>query len=508
MIIQPFQLSEDVSVEADVCIIGSGAGGSLAASRLAENGHSIVILEEGPFVRREDLNQDEKNLLKRLYQQQASQATDDMSIRILQGRVFGGSPTINWMTCLRTPDHVLEEWIRDFGLEEYSPKVMTPHFDRIEERMKVHTVPDEDHNPQNRLILDGARALGIHAAASQNNSDGCIGCGYCGTGCYYDAKQDMRLTYLGDALKGNTTVYTGVRAEKIHYRGSDEQVVVGVSLGHEYGVSPRTVRVSCRRVVVAGSAIGTPIILQKSKLTKNRVLGKFLHLHPVTIAIGKYDRLIDPSYGIPQSTWSEEYWNLNGEGYGFWVEVAPVQPILGGINLPGMGEERREIVRNLRRLGVMIVLVRDGADKISSGEVKWTRGRKSIRYRLSPTDKKHLLMGLENAIDLQFAAGAKEVYTLHVQFTKLSSPNEIPKIRKLRNGPNELPLFSAHPTGTARMGVRPSHSVVGPTLEMHDYPGIFIMDGSVLPTAPGVNPMITILGVVSRGYELSDNLGL
>ncbi len=508
MIIQPFHLSEDVSVETDVCIIGSGAGGSLVAARLAQNGYSVIILEEGPFVTREDLNQNERELLRRLYQQQASQATDDMSIRILQGRVFGGSPTINWMTCLRTPDHVLEEWIREFELEEYSPRSMSSHFDFVAKRMKVHTVPDEEHNPQNRLILDGARALGIHAEASQNNSEGCIGCGYCGIGCYYDAKQDMRLTFLKDALKGNTTVYTGVRAEQIRYFGSTEQAVVGVSLGHEYGVPSRSVRVSCKRVVVAGSAIGTPIVLQKSRLTKNRILGKFLHLHPVTIAVGRYDRLIDPSYGIPQSTWSEEYWNVNGEGYGFWVEVAPVQPILGGINMPGMGEERREIVRNLRRLGVMIVLVRDGADKKSSGEVKWIRGRKSIRYRLSPTDKKHLLMGLENAIEIQFAAGAKEVYTLHAQFTKLTSPDDIPKIRNLRNGPNELPLFSAHPTGTARMGGNSSYSVVGPTLEMHDYPGVYIMDGSVLPTAPGVNPMITILGVVSRGYELSDNLGL
>jgi len=162
----------------------------------------------------------------------------------------------------------------------------------------------------------------------------------------------------------------------------------------------------------------------------------------------------------------------------------------------------------LNKTGTIIVLVRDGANKKSSGSVRWTRGRPRIKYRLSSEDRKHLMMGLEKAIQIHFAAGAKTVTTTHFKETILRSPEDIPAIRRLQSGPNQMSLFSAHPQGTARMGSRRNKnvSVVNESLEMHHYPGIFVMDGSVLPTALNVNPMITILGVVSRGLELSDNL--
>ena len=106
------------------------------------------------------------------------------------------------------------------------------------------------------------------------------------------------------------------------------------------------------------------------------------------------------------------------------------------------------------------------------------------------------------------AAGAKETYTMHTQSTEMKTPTDIEKIHKLKSGPNQLSLFSAHPLGTARLGTDPKKSVVGPTLEMHDYPGIYIADGSIIPTALGVNPMITILSTISRGFELNNGLDL
>ena len=124
MIYEPTHVNQDKTIEVDVCIIGSGAGGSIAAAKLTGNGKSVLIVEEGSYVTRESFDQNEKVLLPKLYQSRAAQATDDVSIRILQGRCFGGSTTINWMTCLRTPNNVLEEWERDFGLTDYKPTLM------------------------------------------------------------------------------------------------------------------------------------------------------------------------------------------------------------------------------------------------------------------------------------------------------------------------------------------------------------------------------------------------
>lgn len=508
MIIEPKTITEDKALEADICIIGSGAGGAISAYKLA-NKHSVIMLEKGPNVSRLDFNQNESQSIKQFYQVQGALTTNDASVRIMQGRCLGGSTTVNWMSSFRTPEHVLNQWVEEFGLEDFQPKFMEPHFSTIEKRMNVHRVGDDEHNPQNRIILDGCKKLGIHADTIPNNSKDCIGCGHCGVGCYYDAKMDMRLTFLKDALAtNNLSIYTGTEAEKIQYISKNEQITTAVTLGKEYGTQSRTIKVKSKRLIVSGSAIWTPIIFQKSKLTKNKTLGKYLSIHPVTMGFGFFDRLIEPSYGIPQSAYSHEYVNMDKKGYGFWLEVPPAQPMLAGVNYPSLGEKRNEMMLKMRNAGVILVLVRDGANHKSNGEVKWGRGRVNINYKLCKEDKHHLLKGLDNALEVLFAAGAKEAYTMHMQTTVMKGPEEIEKIHKLKSGPNQLSLFTAHPLGTARVGTDPKASVVGPTLEMHDYPGIYIADGSIVPTALGVNPMITILSTVSRAFEINNDLDL
>jgi choline dehydrogenase-like flavoprotein len=508
MIYDPKKITEEKVLEADICIIGSGAGGAISAAKLAGK-HSIIMLEKGPNVTGKDFTQNESQSIKRLYQVQGALTTNDASFRILQGRALGGSTTINWMTSFRTPELVLNQWVEEFGLEDYQPKYMENHFSEVEKRLSVHKVPDEEQNSQNRIILDGCKKLGIHADYIANNSIECIGCGYCGMGCYYDAKQDMRLTYLKDSLAtNNMSIYTGVEAEKIQYNSKNEQITTAVTLGKEYGIASKILKIKSKRTIVAGSAIWTPVVFQKSKLTKNKTLGKYLHIHPVTLALGKFDRIIDPSYGIPQSAYSHEYINMDGKGYGFWVEAPPVQPLMAGVNYPGLGEDRNELMKNMRNSGILLVLVRDGANHRSNGEVKWGRGRLNINYKLCKEDKYHLLKGLDNALEILFAAGAQETFSMHMQTTSMKTPADIEKLHKLKSGPNQLSMFSAHPLGTARMGTNPKTSVVGPTMEMYDYPGIYVADGSILPTALGVNPMITILSTISRAFEINSDLSL
>ncbi len=513
-IFKPETIPDAKSVDFDICIVGSGCGGSITADRLSQKGHSVIILEEGPYMDKTDFNQDASKLVPKMYRRSAGLATDDMSIRFLSGRVYGGTSTINWMTCLRTPDFVLEQWVKEFGLEEFSPSAMKKHFETVEKRLSVHKINDEDHSPNNRIILDGCRKLGIHGEASSNNSIDCVGCGACGLGCYYDAKQDMRLTYLKDALDNGITVYTGTSANKIDYINKNQQIVNATILGSEYGLSNREISINCKRVILAASALYTPLLLQNSGLTKGGVVGKYLTIHPVTAATGAFDQIIDPTYGIPQSTFAEEYLDYDGNGYGWWLEVPDLEPFLIGINYAGIGSQRREDIKNMRNFGTIIIIVRDGANKKSNGEVRWRRGINfqnghiswkkipSIRYRLCKQDKNHLLKGLENAMEVLFASGAIEVGTGYTQRLALTSPDQIPSIRKQKFGPNRLFMFSAHPMGTARMGKDSGSSVVNEKMEMHHYPGVYVMDGSTLPTAPGVNPMITILSMVSRAHEL------
>ncbi|MHA2097705.1 MAG: GMC family oxidoreductase N-terminal domain-containing protein [Candidatus Kariarchaeaceae archaeon] len=517
MIVQPFDYQGPSSLDTDILIIGSGCGGAIAAAKLSEKGYKIILVEEGAFVSQKIFDQNPRKLIPKMYRRGAGLATDDMSIRILLGSTFGGSATINWMTCLRTPDFVLDQWSDQFGLVDYGPSKMKPYFAQVEKRLSVHKINDKDHSKLNRIILDGSKELGIHGEASNNNSIDCIGCGTCGLGCPYNAKQDMRLTYLRDSLKNGIMVHTSTKAEKIRYENKNKQLTTVTMKGKDWNIPDKTLSITSKKVIVAASAIHTPLLLQKSGLTKGKLVGKHLQLHPVATSVGEYGDYIEPTYGIPQTTTSEEYHDLDGNGYGFWLEVPDLEPFLIGVNYPAIGKLRRQKMKDIRKAGVIIILTRDGANgksAISNGEVRWRRGFNyqngsfslrpipSIRYKLSKEDKYHLMKGLENSIEMHFAAGAKKVNTLHNEFTELKKPEEAKRIWDLRNGPNEMSLFSAHPTGTTRMGVDPKLSVVDKTCEMHHYPGVYVMDGSVIPTAPGVNPMITILATISRAIDL------
>jgi choline dehydrogenase-like flavoprotein len=331
-------------------------------------------------------------------------------------------------------------------------------------------------------------------------------------GCPYDAKQDMRLTYLKDAIETEmTTVFTGTKAESIDYRDKNHQIVTAVIKSE--GAS---IKIKTSRTIVAGGAIMTPLLLQKSGLTKGGNVGKYLHLHPVLGSLGVYPHEIHPTYGIPMSAYSHEYQDLDGKGYGIWQEVPDLEVFLAGVNFPGIGETRRELMKQFNNMGVILTLTRDGASGKSAGEVKWKRGLNlqsghfslkqypSIQYKIDPVDKKHALLGLENAIDLHFAAGATEVLPMHSYMYRLKSLKDKQEFFKLPMGTNQLSVFSAHPTGSARMGKDEQKHVVDETMQLHHYHGVYVMDGSTLPTAPGVNPMVSILGAVSRALELGN----
>ncbi|MHA2169319.1 MAG: GMC family oxidoreductase N-terminal domain-containing protein, partial [Candidatus Kariarchaeaceae archaeon] len=136
-IYKPESIPEVEKFEYDVCIIGSGCGGAIAAAKISSMGYSVILLEEGPYVDYNDFNQNESILIPKLYRRGAGLGTDDQSMRILQGRVYGGSSTINWMTSLRTPDFVLNQWGDEFGLGTYNPKAMVSHFNEVEKRLNV-----------------------------------------------------------------------------------------------------------------------------------------------------------------------------------------------------------------------------------------------------------------------------------------------------------------------------------------------------------------------------------
>lgn len=505
MVIQGSQIVKDFSESADVCIIGSGCGGAVCAKEITEAGHKVVIVEEGGYYTSNDFTMREDDAYANLYKERASQSTDDLSITILQGRCVGGSSTVNWTTSLRTPEWVLEEWRHRFGLQGLSRKDLDPYFDRVERYLNIHVVPEKDHNPNNRIILEGARKLGYRARATSRNERGCLKCGSCGLGCPFDVKLSVNITYIPDALRHGAVLYANARAENIEVdRG--RKIVKGSILENATNRAKHRFEISAPIVIIAASAINSPVLLLRSNLaTSSGQLGKNLTLHPTTAVMGVFDEVIDPGYGIPQSAMCDEFLNKNGDGRGFWIEAVPVQPALGAISLPGFGEPHRRLMRMFSHIGASIVLVKD-AD--SGGEVRVNEsGRPVISYKLGNRDLETLKEGIKVAAKIHFAAGAREVATLHVKETTVRSPAEIDRaIDGADFDPNSIIMYSAHPLGTCRMGNNPKNSVVNSYCETHDIEGLFVCDGSVTPTSLGVNPQVTIMGIATKAsWYINEN---
>jgi len=489
-----------VRESADVCIIGSGCGGGASAKILAEAGKKVVLLEEGGYYTSADFDGTEQTAYQNLYQRRAGESTEDLSVTVLQGRCVGGSTTVNWMTSLRTPGFTLQEWRRRFGIEGLGEGDLEPYFSRVEQYLNVHPEPDGNHNPNNRIILDGARVLGYRTRVNGRNARNCVRSGACGLGCPFDAKLSVALTYIPDALKSGATLYADCRAQRIEAGGRMKRVT-----GDVIDSASRNKRtdfvIEAPVVIVSASAINSPVLLLKSGIANSSgELGKNLTLHLTTAVAGLFDRVIYPSAGIPQSAMCDEFLNRNGDKGGFWIEAVPVYPALAALAFPGFGKPHRERMREFPHTGASITLVKeiDSAGRVSVND----HGRASIRYEPGPKDIEYLKQGVAAAARIHFAAGAREVMSLHARPTVIRSEGEIEKkLRAASWEKNEIALFSAHPLGTCRMGIDPRRSVVDPHCQTHDVPGLFVIDGSVTPTALGVNPQITLLAIAEKSAE-------
>ena len=503
----PESVSGDLTLTVDVVVIGSGAGGAVAAARFAESRREVVILEEGEYLHAPDFTENEADLMPRLFAEQAMRATVDGSTSLLQGGAVGGGTTVNWMLMLRPADHVLDEWMHGLHIPGFAPGDVVRHVDRVGAEVRASIVPEEARSPSNRAIIEGATALGWRARAAEINAQGCVRAGTCSLGCRYEAKQGGLLTFLPRAFAAGARLYSGASVDRIEIAERDRGAHSGTPPLKRVRATvrdPRTgeirgrITVHAPVVVLAAGAVGTPVILQRSGLGGGGV-GRYLRLHPTTVVIGHYADVTYPLAGIPQAVLCDEFVRRDVNGYGFWIECPALLPALAAAALPGFGAAHRTLMHQLPHTIPFIVLVRDGSGtRDSMGSVLLDRGgRVRIRHRLSAADRENLRHGIEAAARLQLAAGAHEAISLHHRPIRATGEAGLQAMRLASVAPNRVALFSAHVNGTCRLGVLPATSGCSPTGERHGVRGLYVMDGSLLPTAPGVNPQWTIMALAS-----------
>ena len=488
---------KDLLLKPDLCIVGSGPGGAMVASRLARAGASVVVLEEGGYHTKEEFDMQEATAFPRLYQDRGNRATADLSIQVLQGRAVGGGTVVNWTTSYRTPDPVLEHWQRTEGLA-LTPEMLRPHFEEVEQRLSITKVDYDDTNPNNRLIYDGCKKLGWQVDTTKRNVRQCLRTGYCGMGCPVDAKQSAALTYLPDAVNAGAEVYANCRVEKIEWKATRATAVVGALL--EPGTQKaagRTIRVEPRLGVVSGGALNSPALLLRSGLDQGPV-GKKTWLHPVVGMGAFYQERIEAFYGAPQSVASHHF-ARRSEGAGFFIEAAPVHPMLASTAMPGFGPALRARMALLPNVCATISLMVDGFDAGEEGGTVTLRdgGGPKLDYPFTDRMYECFRAGMKAIARIHLQTGAKEIVSFHADPVTIRSEADLGLIDGMAMGPNRVAVFTAHQMGGCRMGADPARSVVNPQLRHHTLANLFVVDGSVFPTSLGVNPMESIYGLAS-----------
>jgi choline dehydrogenase-like flavoprotein len=374
------------------------------------------------------------------------------------------------------------------------PATLAPHFDAVEQRLELGAGNPDDVNTNNRKLHDGAAKLGWHPELIRRSVKGCARLGYCGMGCPLDAKRTARTTFLADAVAAGADVYADCRATLIESdRGRVRGVIAEVVDRETDRTRGRLVAYARRGVVLAGGAINTPAFLLRAHAgADSGLVGRRTFLHPTVPVIAFYDQPVEAFYGAPQSVAVHQFAD-RGDRVGYIFETAPVHPMLAALAFPGFGDTHRQIMQRLPYAQATIALMIDGHHEDPGGDVRvGSNGRVRLRYPLTDALKEAAVSAMTDMARLQLAAGAREVWTLHETPVVIRSEADLPRIADAPFGPNRCTLFSAHQMGGAAMGEDPARSVVSSRGRHHQIENLWITDGSVFPTALGVNPQLSV----------------
>jgi len=502
-------VSPAAAIDADVCVVGSGAGGGVVAAALARKGLSVVVLEAGPGQQADDFDQRELGGMQHLYLEHGLSSSRDLGVAILAGACLGGGTAVNWQTCLLTPHDIRDEWSERSGVTLFSSDRFSRALDAAWSRVGAST--DESFvNANNSPIQRGADALGWSWETINRNSRGCdpAQCGYCTFGCRIGGKQSASVTYLHDAQRhGDCRIFADCRADRVIVENG--RAVGVVATAHDAAGRDLTMTIHARRVVVAGGGVESPALLLLSGISLSQ-LGRNLYLHPTTAVAGVYDDRIESWTGPPQTIVSNHFANVDGR-FGFRIEAAPAHPGLLALAVPWVNaRQHRRIMQRSPYTSAIIALTRDS----TGGRVRVRRdGSAAIDYVPGTRERALIAKGIATVARLHVAAGAREVHTLHTRGMSLEAngPNSEPRIDQFcervireRVDRNRSLIASAHQMGTCRMGRDYKSAVCDQNGEVFGVNNLFVADASAFPASSGVNPMITVMALAACVAEAID----
>ncbi len=498
MIRSGLQVPEGFQARTDVCVIGSGAGGGVAAAVLAEAGREVFLLEEGAHVRAAQMNQREEQMYPLLYRDGGNQTTADGGISVLQGRALGGSTVINLADVVPIPDPVLAHWDRAFGVSRFGAQDVRAAAAEVKAVLGANKIPRTILNRNNQLLLQGGEALGVAGGIMEHNRVGCIGAGYCLLGCAYGAKRSVALTWIPRALEtGNIQIQTDARVDRLESTGGRVTAVIGQIIDRATQTPIAPFRVEADAVVLAAGTIHSPLILAASKLG-GRAVGRNLTLQPQSAVAALFPEPVVFWRGIPQATYLDGF------------EICSAEVGLGGYRLESVGSapamtpsltslpaiDLHAMMSEYPRFAACLCLV---PDRPGGRVTRKRNGRPKITYRFQSEWIPRMRDAMRLAARVFLAAGAESVALPVAGARVVRSEADLDQLDRLPIRANTVPMISAHPQGTCRMAPADREGVVGLNLKVRGTKNLWVLDASIFPTSASTHTMIPVMSFALLG---------
>lgn len=472
-------------VEADVVVVGSGAGGAVAAANFARAGMKTVVLEAGSRIRPEDMIRDAPRFLARHFWEGGLRMIGGTSqMPSLQARCLGGSTVVNSAIMLELPRWVRQAWTDETGYELFRAEQLDEAYSRVFERCKVAPTPLAVLGRRSLIVRDALVAAGQGGKPLPRAVQGCEGCGDCITGCVGGHKQSVDRTYLMDAEADGAEIYTHATVERVRVRHGRAAGVEGVVLDPRWQKLARF-RVHAPLVVMAAGALHTPVILQQSGLTAGRTIGSTFFAHIGGGLVGVMDEVVDPWVGATQG-WGAISDDIRGMKFEcLWASPAVLMVRWGDVGRPFLAR-----LDEVKHATVIAIVYRGRVH----GDVRpGFGGMPRARVFIPEDEARVVLRGMKLAADALLAVGARYVHTgVPSVVDEMRNSKDTESLLDARVRARDLQMTMNHVFGSCRM----SHDgAVDDRGKLRGVEGVYLTDASVFPSPSSVNPQATIMAL-------------
>jgi choline dehydrogenase-like flavoprotein len=462
------------ALDAEVLIVGSGAGGAPTAAILAQAGFDVLVLEEGPLVRQGEVTPFSLAQMDRQYRAGGVTVAFGLpSIAYTEGCCAGGGTEINSGLYRRPPEYVLDRWRTQHRVADLRTDDLYAICSEVERELSVQPVPGAQ-TPASEALRRGAVRLGWHHdeiprwmdySAGPDARDG--------------RRRSMTETFLPQAQAAGARLLTGHRVDRLVLDG-DRAVRAEVTTAEG-----RAATVNFAHVVVCGGAIQTPALLQRSGL--RHLIGRSLAVHPTVKLAARFDEAVNVPDDVPVHQVKEFAPDLSFGG-------SASSPGLVALALSDSWTRFRDAVTDWRNIALYYAAITSEG----RGRVRTVPALRDpvVTYRLTRRDRALLGRGLARLTHLLLRAGATEVYPSYRGAPVVRRPSDLATLggtfTAARASVMTVHLCSTVPFGEDDRAAADSFGLVRRTRNVH------VNDASLLPDAPGVNPQGAVMAVAVR----------